>query len=844
MKRVIRNGFLAFVCLLLASNWGHAAIKADKEIQKDVLVESYPKKRPKWIDSVPENKKVECFVGISAKYQLEKEARSDALRAAGKEIVNAIGVDVSVIWERLGSDYGFSAQANDPTIAIREKEQQMAEVFFKGLRGEEWYSVKYETRVNNKPISSYWQAYVLVKIPKEELANAREKIEKKIKEDESSARIRIDKAKELVANNDIAQAEPLLKEVIAGLEKIKNKSQEAAGLIAEATDLTQQCKQWHKKIKNMEKQIQDTINQAKQFNKTGDKEKAMNALNNALSIADSIKDYSTSTVSMMLEIEKEKSKIEIKNQLVLKVKEIVRNLSNQPRLQDEEKIKLAIGNITFEDSAAGSSFSRYLRDKITEESLKQEKFSITEISKGVEGLDGELDLLMEGNYWIIGDEVEIRLSLINGQKELIAKESVRVLISQIPSGLSIEPVKDYSEKVKTQVAAFTSPISTASITTDLKVDLWVDKGNGATYQEGEKMQIFAKANKDCYLYLFYKNATGQILQIFPNYCQKDNLVKANQTYVVPDKQTSFEFKITPPFGIEAIKAIASLNPLPEMGKEIKDDDLPQIASSANEFRSRGIGIVAKETGVAEANCVITTTEKTNIATVTSNKVTPNKGTSSESASDEEGTQDEETTSETTPDEAATDEETTSEVTPIEEAPFITKGIKEITLAVMRGLISSYLGRYGAPYDQILKEFDLLSPNVQNPEEMLASLGKKGYDDLDGLLIPKARSIGGESVIDLESPTNNSILNSPFDVKVHFSSPSGIDWSSFKVFYLKLTRFDITESLMPYLSKQQQTLYVPKNITSKNFSKGTHKLLVKIKTQTGQEDELKVTVDVK
>lgn len=82
-----------------------------------------------------------------------------------------------------------------------------------------------------------------------------------------------------------------------------------------------------------------------------------------------------------------------------------------------------------------------------------------------------------------------------------------------------------------------------------------------SYREGDSLYAQVACEADAYVYVLYKQADGEIFQIFPNSEQPDNRVKARQAVQIPAPQDLFRWVIGPPFGKELFKVIASKEPL-------------------------------------------------------------------------------------------------------------------------------------------------------------------------------------------------------------------------------------------------------------------------------------------
>jgi hypothetical protein len=81
------------------------------------------------------------------------------------------------------------------------------------------------------------------------------------------------------------------------------------------------------------------------------------------------------------------------------------------------------------------------------------------------------------------------------------------------------------------------------------------------YRQGDPLSVRVASEVDAYLYVLYQQADGRVFQIFPNDHQPDNRVPARRTVEIPAKDDPFRWSIGPPFGVEAIKVIASRRPV-------------------------------------------------------------------------------------------------------------------------------------------------------------------------------------------------------------------------------------------------------------------------------------------
>ncbi len=74
---------------------------------------------------------------------------------------------------------------------------------------------------------------------------------------------------------------------------------------------------------------------------------------------------------------------------------------------------------------------------------------------------------------------------------------------------------------------------------------------------------------------------GKVQLLFPNEYHKNNQVKAGTVYIIPPREANFAIKAKAPAGMDAVKAIATLDKV----TLIKDDDIIPIKGFIKGFRS-------------------------------------------------------------------------------------------------------------------------------------------------------------------------------------------------------------------------------------------------------------------
>jgi len=104
---------------------------------------------------------------------------------------------------------------------------------------------------------------------------------------------------------------------------------------------------------------------------------------------------------------------------------------------------------------------------------------------------------------------------------------------------------------------------------DFDIDVSIDKGDDATYYDGESIFISFRSEEDAYVVVYDVDTDGEINLVFPSEGDEDIFIKANKTYQIPEDD-DFSFKVKGPEGKEYLCMVASKKPLnlPDiLGKE-------------------------------------------------------------------------------------------------------------------------------------------------------------------------------------------------------------------------------------------------------------------------------------
>ncbi|MGC8840197.1 MAG: DUF4384 domain-containing protein [Candidatus Sumerlaeaceae bacterium] len=91
----------------------------------------------------------------------------------------------------------------------------------------------------------------------------------------------------------------------------------------------------------------------------------------------------------------------------------------------------------------------------------------------------------------------------------------------------------------------------------LKVNIQTDRSR---YHIGDPIRIYFSVNRDAYVFIFNTDAAGITRQIFPNYYDRDNYLRAGRRYMIPDR--TYDLEINGPQGNEKLTIVAVAQDFP------------------------------------------------------------------------------------------------------------------------------------------------------------------------------------------------------------------------------------------------------------------------------------------
>jgi hypothetical protein len=229
-------------------------------------------------------------------------------------------------------------------------------------------------------------------------------------------------------------------------------------------------------------------------------------------------------------------------------------------------ITVAFGTFTYGDTGLPSLFSRWLEEGLAASIAGSSRLHIFNTSAAAAmdpafraiygGLfkSASVDALLSGRYYDEGQEVRTRLELTSlSDGLLIGTVDFDVPKAKLPPAMGLAP----SDKVAATAASLQNLAPSAEEQGELRVSVSTDRGPGAVYREGENLIVLVTVNEDAWIKVYHVDVNGQVQLIWPNRFESGRRIQAGQLVRIPGSDSPFAFKMTPPFGTEFIKVIAS-----------------------------------------------------------------------------------------------------------------------------------------------------------------------------------------------------------------------------------------------------------------------------------------------
>ena len=91
-----------------------------------------------------------------------------------------------------------------------------------------------------------------------------------------------------------------------------------------------------------------------------------------------------------------------------------------------------------------------------------------------------------------------------------------------------------------------------------KLQVWTER---SSYRIGEKLRIYIRAQRECFISVFILNSDGSVTSFLPMLEKRSNYILPGKTYSIPDNSNRpFELPLSGPPGSEYVKVLATTFP--------------------------------------------------------------------------------------------------------------------------------------------------------------------------------------------------------------------------------------------------------------------------------------------
>jgi len=285
---------------------------------------------------------------------------------------------------------------------------------------------------------------------------------------------------------------------------------------------------------------------------------------------------------------------------------------------------IVIGNFSIKDKNSSSEFSNFLESISTSIIVENRFFAmydkslfLNELNKNklntnivsynnIRGLNVlgkniqeiktnkiNINGIINGEYWVQDNNTSLIFYLIDFESsKILDSKRFDIPNKQLPEGIKLEPdnIKDI-DKINKELN-----LNTADSEKQI-LEVWTDKGEGGIYKEKDKMIINVRSNKDCYIKIYYRTASGEVSMVFPNKYDMNNFIIKDKVYRIGDDKYAFDIELTPPFGTEII----TLTSRQSQFSDLLNEKYPNIIRQFD--KSKDITVIIKEDNPEQiANC--------------------------------------------------------------------------------------------------------------------------------------------------------------------------------------------------------------------------------------------------
>jgi len=311
------------------------------------------------------------------------------------------------------------------------------------------------------------------------------------------------------------------------------------------------------KLSNYLAAMQQKINAAQNFVQKGQKQLALKAYMETYPLYAEIENLHTLMIALgarnadlgidQYQADKEKIRAEIEmlsKSEMENIEDASFFIANSLKLQKETGLQGSIRLLpfTYADSEIASNFSRRLQSELENKLITVGGFKVA--ANAIPSGNIKEEYTLTGTYRDENDQLKIKVILRETQsKQAVAAAEARIPLSYLAKN-KIEFKPENFDEIYNQAKEFQKgQVSTGG----LQVQIWTNKGeSNLIFVKGERMKLYVKANRECFLRVIYHLADGEKVLLLDNYYVSAE--NANKVYELP-----YEFECSEPFGVETLQ---------------------------------------------------------------------------------------------------------------------------------------------------------------------------------------------------------------------------------------------------------------------------------------------------
>ena len=110
----------------------------------------------------------------------------------------------------------------------------------------------------------------------------------------------------------------------------------------------------------------------------------------------------------------------------------------------------------------------------------------------------------------------------------------------------------------------------------VEMSLDIEPDNRRSYFDGEYISFHLSLEREGYIYLFYLDTEGNLLQLLPNAEMSNHWYPRGNRMPFPSLEDPIDYVIVPPFGDELLRVFVSDNPQIEFSGEWRESGLREL----------------------------------------------------------------------------------------------------------------------------------------------------------------------------------------------------------------------------------------------------------------------------